>query len=269
MDRLILSKSGELAVSLGGVLGWILLIIFGPALLFLGAGLLFGGSVWIFGSASAAKERAKIQRTKNDEEALIKPIKEQADSERQEQLAALRAAVPPTPPERMRATIHLNDITVITMLGAPESGLFRKKVASGAYVVDVILEIPETERAVIQEQHLDRLVMETIPKYRNYEIHNLLGEFERTFSGLLHTMKKADHIAREVLKTKRRTYESYEAETMEIILADYFRNPYTRVFNTKPEANEYADKLKTVLLPKVRELLDKNVSRTTSQTIEF
>jgi hypothetical protein len=45
--------------------------------------------------------------------------------------------------------------------------------------------------------------------------------------------------------------------------------PYTRIFETLPEANDYADKLKGDLLPRVKDMLDRNVDRKSTETVEF
>ena len=74
---------------------------------------------------------------------------------------------------------------------------------------------------------------------------------------------------RAMMDQQRRNYESYAAERKDITLADYMKAPYSRIFKTLPEANDYSDKLKTELLPKVKELLDRNVDRKATETVEF
>lgn len=189
---------------------------------------------------------------------------EQVQDSRKQQIDELKAALPSTPPQRMRATIHVNPITTFALLSKSA------KAALQRYAVDMILEMPEKDRALIREGHLEQVVVEKVPKYSTDHILDIFGEQEKKIDELRRRGKFEDHVALEAIKaTEQRSVASYRAETREITLGDYLRVPFTRIFDTKPEANEYADKLKSAILPHIREMLDKNASRQTSATIEF
>jgi len=186
---------------------------------------------------------------------------------RAEQLSDLQAALPPTPPERMRATIRVNPMTVYTTLptrdhrGTEEVDVIR-------HAVDMILELSERDRATILQYQLDQVVFEKVPAYRNDQILTILEDFDKEYNSYSST-SSSGLLSRAMMDRRRRDYKSYAAETKETILADYMKVPYTRIFETLPEANDYSDKLKTELLPKVKDLLDRNVDRKSTQTVEF
>ena len=199
------------------------------------------------------------------------PPRPRHEVEREEQLKALFAAVPTTPPERMRATIHVNPSSAFALLHSQQTGaLVSTEVVR--YSVDMVLELPEKDRALLEQQHLDQVVIGKEPRYSSEQILNILGERERMETRLAHSLRTSDMVALRVMRNEpQRNFESYEAEMREVKIGEYLQVPYSRAFRTKPEANDYADRLREVILPKIRELLDKAASRDSapSATVEF
>jgi len=197
-------------------------------------------------------------------DARMKPHQEA----RAQQLADLQASLPSTPPERMRAMIRVNPITAYTTLPKESDHRQFEEVDIQHYSVDMILELSERDRATILQNHLDQVVLEKVPAYLGDEILNILAEFDKRYNS--HSSTSSDGLLmRAMMDQQRRNYESYAAERKDITLADYMKAPYSRIFKTLPEANDYSDKLKTELLPKVKELLDRNVDRKATETVEF
>lgn len=94
---------------------------------------------------------------------------------RQEQLQRLRSSLPTSPPERMRATIQVNEFR--------QPRLVRKKVShtfgddsfihhhdgeETQFAVDMIVELPEADLAIIRQYELDDVVLEETAAYDEY-----------------------------------------------------------------------------------------------------
>lgn len=54
-----------------------------------------------------------------------------------------------------------------------------------------------------------------------------------------------------------------------IKLGDYLVFPFTKLFESPHEATQYANRLKTKILPSLRELIDSYKTQSSQQTIEF
>ncbi|MGO8866413.1 MAG: hypothetical protein ACLQME_07935 [Alphaproteobacteria bacterium] len=191
--------------------------------------------------------------------------------ERDKQLAALKAAVPPLPPDRMRATIQLNEIKypitkqriVQSAFGFPSA----EHVPAGEetrYSVDMILELPETDRAIIREHELTGIVLQEEPLYTHDRIIEQQMEFDQMIEAQHHAAAKASYMA-----SKQMFLDGARTAKLTTRVGDLLVSPHSRMFETAHEANEYAEKLKTKLLPRIKELIDQYRGHKQSQTVEF
>ena len=162
------------------------------------------------------------------------PIDEPADpahdqhvrAERERQIAALKAAAPNSPPEKMRATIQLNSFT--TLRRRQESVNFKgskissyivaKYVDETRFSVDMILQLSETERAIIKQHELFDIVLEDQPFFNENELAQLAVDYhaeEKAASGfskgeMLHSAVKkiVNEQALDMAKHERRKTNS-------------------------------------------------------------
>lgn len=195
------------------------------------------------------------------EEAFMEPHHEV----RGQQLAELRESVPSTAPARMRATIRVNPITVMVKV---EKGRSFEMIENTHYAVDMILEFSERDRAVIHENQLDQVSFEDRPTFSNAQILNRLADFDEEYNALSRT-REAEAFQRAMMDQDRPTFEGLQRKRTKITIGDYMDSPYSREFDTLPEAQEYSDLLKAKILPRLRELLDKRADTRSSETIEF
>lgn len=181
--------------------------------------------------------------------------KEVADA-RQQQLDGLLAAVPNEPLKSMRATVQTNTF----------------KSLDGAYhhAVDMILELTETERAIIKEHELDDIVLEDVPLFskddllqQEAQIAEHREAFERaTTKGKMIREKLAervDELSLEYMKTAR----------LKTTIGQLLVSPYTRAFNSPHEANDFAEVLKKKFLPEMKRIIEKHGSHKQTETLQF
>ncbi len=121
------------------------------------------------------------------------------------------------------------------------------------HVVYLYLEASEEEKAMVKLNRLDEIVLESNPVDTSKDE----AELEAT----------DDPYMREVLEGVIKTRKT---KRLEWTLGDYLRNPYVRVCNSVYEANEYAAKLKTEILPRIKEVITTNSKiGPTSETFEI
>jgi hypothetical protein len=193
------------------------------------------------------------------------------DEEREKQLAQLREAVPKTPLERMRATIRVNQIKVPRIERKRIGHLFTEDTFVDAvtgddlrFAVDMILELTETDRAIIKQDELDDIVLENIPLYSEAEI------LRRQVADREEVKATKDLLMKEIKKNVTQDTPSLMKEARFITrVGDLVVSPYCRVFDSPHEAREFADKLKTKFLPEIRKLLDTYGSQKATETLEF
>jgi hypothetical protein len=213
-------------------------------------------------SADKARHKAAADRA---------PAAKRRDEVRAEQLAALAAAVPPGVPERMRATIHLNEFRTPCTEQQRSPHLFGEdsftSVEVGeyiAYAVDMILEMSETERGIIQQHRLDDIILEDTPLYTDVELRKKKYEYQDEVDATKDLMLK------EVKRhSTAMTVELLKDHRMQTRVGDLLVSPFVRTFPNPHEAKQYADKLKTKILPGVRELIDSYREHKQSETLEF
>jgi hypothetical protein len=197
--------------------------------------------------------------------------KQAREQTRQNQLAALRAAVPSAPPERMRATIQTNQLKVarierrrVPHLLGEDAFTYVETGEDFKFSVDMILEMSEAERALIKEHELDDMVLEDEPLYTEAELANLRRQDEQEVSAtkglVLEQIKKQ---VNEMSQTSRKEQRHITR------VGDLLVSPFSRLCDSPHEAKEYADKLKTKFLPEVRKLLDGYSGHKQTETLEF
>jgi hypothetical protein len=193
------------------------------------------------------------------------------DEARAKQLAALGAAVPSMPPEKMRATIQLNEIKVPRMeqrrihhaFGedswvSVEVGEFPK------YAVDMILQMSETERAIINQHQLQYLTIEDNPIFSPDQLREIHSQHREELSVI------KDAFLKEITEQSQSAVEGMlKEDRKQTLLGDYLVSPFSRIFETPHEAKLYADKLKTKILPQIKQHLDMYRNYQQSETIEL
>jgi hypothetical protein len=197
----------------------------------------------------------------------IQALRQPHIEERAKQFIELQAALPSAPPERMRATIRVDPVIAFTNLRKHGSGT-PEKTEITCYAVDLILEFSERDRATVLQYQLDQIVFETIPAFRDDEIIVFMDNYEEEYNRHSSTSRNG-LLVRAMMDQQKKSFNDYRAEKREITLADYMKSPFTRIFRTLSEANDYSDELKTNLLLKVKTLLDRNLDRKTTETVEF
>jgi hypothetical protein len=121
------------------------------------------------------------------------------------------------------------------------------------HAVYLYLEASEEEKAIVKLNRLDEIVLESEP----VDTSRLEAELETMDDPYKREVREG---VIKTLKTKR----------LEWKLGDYLRNPYTRAFDSVHEANEYVAKLKTKILPQVKEIITTNSNvGPTSETFEI
>lgn len=190
---------------------------------------------------------------------------------RQTQLDALQAAVPKSLPESLRATIQINPVIVvdreqrrIPRLVADDSLVFVDVGEHTEYAVDMILELSEAERAVIKQYSLHDYLLEDQPLYSPEQ----LADIERQHNEYGATFKSPG-VAEIWDEQNQEIMNLHKAARLQTKFGDYLVSPFTRMFKTRLDANQYADKLKTKLLPQIKSIIDAHRADQGPQTIRL
>jgi len=221
--------------------------------------------------------KPRIERS-NRESAVQQTSREQEDTKqksrdeaRAKQLEALKAAVPSGPPERMRATIQINEYKQVRMerqriprLIGEDNYVYVEVGEDFRFSVDMILEMSETERAIINEHELYDIELEQTPAYTAEQ----LRAFEAQYNDEIEATK--DPVLKEVTKqTTQLTLAGLKGESIKTRVGDLLVVPFSCAFDSPHEAKTYAEKLKTKFLPEIRKLLDSYTAHKRSETLEF
>lgn len=211
------------------------------------------------------------EKYQEQHDALTAPQREAREAARNAQLDALKVALPKTPPERMRATIQVNPIKVadqdqrrISRVVADDSLIWVDGQERTEYAVDMILELSETERAIIKQQRLEDSVFEDEPVHSAESLAQIArhdGERAAAFKD-----PEAARLWDEGSSEMMKYVKSLRARTT---LGDYLVTPYTKCFPTLQQANQYASVLKTKILPQIKSLLEQHQTEKPPQTIQF
>jgi hypothetical protein len=199
------------------------------------------------------------------------PKQKARDEARAKQLTALKAAVPPGPTERMRATIQLNEYKKprherkrIYRLIGEHNYIYHEVGEDTCFSVDMILEMSETERATIKQHELNDIVLEETATYTEEEILKTkleCDEEERATKDLI-----LKQITANVNELRVAGMKEHRTKTR---VGDLLVAPFSRSFDSPHKAKEYADKLKTKFLPEIRKLLDSYGTHKQTETLEF
>jgi hypothetical protein len=229
--------------------------------------------VWRFAVKPLNQTLADANAKKlEDSDAAQKAERKKArEDARAKQLDALRAAAPQAPPERMRATIHMNEFKIAKMgtqqvhrLVAEDSWIKVEVAEDTQYAVDMLLEMSETERGIIQQHQLEDLVIEDNPAYTERDLLRSSVASDKQVEAT------KDILLKEVQKvTNKSSIEMMKQERVTTRLGDYLVSPFTRAFDSPHEAKQYADKLKTKILPTIRSMIDGYSRHVPQETIEF
>ena len=193
------------------------------------------------------------------------------DEARAKQLAALNAAVPPGIPEKMRATIQLHEIKVARVEQQRKRHAFGEDAwpyvevgEDTKHTVDMILQLSETERAIIGEHQLQHLVIEDAPLFNEDQLRKIRLQDQAEIAAI------KDPVAKIISEQSREMgHDQLKKDRKQTFLGDYLVSPFTRMFDTPPEAKSYADKLKTKILPQIKQHIDAYRDHKQSETIEF
>lgn len=238
----------------------------GAFLLFLAAGL------WI-------ASKVAIQKYKQGpiEEPADAAHEQQIKAERERQIAALKAAAPSSPPEKMRATIQLNSYTMlrrrqesVNFKGTRTSSyIVAKYVDETRFSIDMILQLSETERAIIKQHEVFDIVLDDQPFFSEDELAQLAIDHDaqvKAASGF----SKSEMLHSAVKKVvNEQVLDMAKHERRKTRLGDLLVLPFSRDFDTQHEAKQYADKLKTQLLPTMKKIIDSYRDFKPTETVEF
>lgn len=197
------------------------------------------------------------------------PIDDRKEMQREQEAAKIRAAeidrnlalirerlqeaAPKSAVNSMRATI-LQDTTQLP------SGATR-------YSVNMMLELSEAERAIVRSHSLEQIELENVPLHTERQIaesrHELQQEADQISAARQPYLKA---VAREQVELVGNILKK---ERLVTTLGDLLIVPHQRLFETPHEANEYSNKLKTELLPKVKKLIDGYKDYKPAETIEL
>jgi hypothetical protein len=204
-------------------------------------------------------------------QAQVTPTEQARQAARQQQLDALRATLPAGLPDRMRATIQINEVKHprlkqerIHHLIGEDTFVHAEAGEIAKYTVDMVLQMTETERATIKQHQLDDVVLEDAPLFTEDELVRARIDDRARVDAAKDPLHKA--IGKQMLET---TEDMRKHERRKTRIGDLLVSPFSRFFDTPHEASEYAHKLKTEFLPKIRQLLDRYREYKQTETIEF
>lgn len=149
----------------------------------------------------------------------------------------------------MKARIDVKHEEYQTQEDTVKKGLFGSKIVKvpvtrSYHAVYLYLEASEEEKATIIANQLDTISVEEI-KIDNSE------RYEKELAGAINDLD------RQIIEKTHREFGRYHI--IKYTIADFLKNPYKRAFyNGIAEANEYAAKLKTTILPRIKEIMTTN-----------
>jgi hypothetical protein len=218
---------------------------------------------------SISDKRADTKQKQLDEAAQT--AHDARNAARQQQLDALQAAAPKSLPESLRATIQINSVTVadreqrrIPRVFADDSIVYVEGEERTEYAVDMILELPEAQRAIIKQYNLHEYVIEDEPRYSSDQ----LAQIEQQHDGRAAAFKNPN-VAEIFNDQTREIMNMHKAARLQTKLGDYLVSPCTKLFKNRVEANQYAEKLKTKILPQIKTILEANTAGESPQTIQL
>jgi len=187
------------------------------------------------------------------------------------QLKQLTDSLPKDLPQRMRAVFAVNKIEVrepqqkrIKHLIGEDTFVTDYSQKATKYAADMILQLTETERAIIRQHSLDDVVLEDEAAFSQADLVRIRSEAQERSSSI------KDDLLREVTKTvDADVNDMLRHERRKTRVGDLLVSPFSRDFETYHEAHDYLDILKTKHLPQIRQLIDRYRNLQQNQTIEF
>lgn len=203
--------------------------------------------------------------------AATEPARRARQDARTRQLEDLKAAVPLAPLERMRATIQLHEfkqprverVRTRRLIGE-DTFTIAERGEDFKFAVDMILELTETERAIIKQYELDDVVLEDRPAFTEDQLVDIRVRDNEELKATKDLLLK--EIKRQVMDQSQ-AMSKMERDKMRV--GDLLVSPYSRVFDSPHDSKEFADKLKTKYLPAIRKLIDGHGIAKQSETLEF
>jgi hypothetical protein len=178
--------------------------------------------------------------------------------QRSAQLQVLRGAVPHTPPQRMRATIHYNTFKIPVFETRYFEGLSVEKQTGFdiRYSADMILELSEEERGIVVQNDLHTIVLDDKPLYSKDNLAEIRrAEVQRAES--MGGNSQLDLIAKELTKQSAGTVAALaEVHREQTLVGDFLVAPFTKTFDHAHDAKQYGDELTTKILPGIRKLIE-------------
>lgn len=132
------------------------------------------------------------------------------------------------------------------------------------YSVDMIITLSETDRAVIREHQLYGIVLQEEPMYTKHDIVARADELDEQAAAARHPVYKAIQES-----TNKTVVDRMRGDKRVTRVGDLLKQPFSRDFKNEHSATEYADKLKTIFLPRLKELIEKYRDHKRNDTLEF
>jgi hypothetical protein len=198
----------------------------------------------------------RLQRS-NETETHVTSLRSEQLEKIDSQLAAL---VPKTPANKLRATFHQGSIKVPRIIVRWDwtHRQFLSEITSDIrtkYVVCVQTDLTETDRAVVSKHQLDEIELDSEPYYTADEIDQLRKYMEISKQEFPH---EAPAVYGPEMKRQR-----------SITVGDFTHGVLHHESESAHEANLYAAKVKTKLLPAIKELIQQYSESHMSETVEI
>jgi hypothetical protein len=125
------------------------------------------------------------------------------------------------------------------------------------------LQLSEAERGTILAYQIQLLSLEDRPKWTFDELERLAHQQEN----FIKTTKT--ETMRTYYQSQLPSFQEREKERVKVEITEYMISPYIRRFESITEAHDYAEKLKTEILPTLKDLIEKYRDRKSVETLEL
>jgi len=219
--------------------------------------------LWFSRHAMARKLRAssansRINQVSTSNKTQWGETNRKNEEERFAQLRTLRDAVPHSPPQRMRATIHYNTFKTPVFATRYFEGQSAEEQTGvdTRYAVDLILELSEEERGIVVQNDLHTIVLDDKPLYSKDDLaKRRRAEIERAES--MGGRGELDLIMKEITKQSADAVAAIaEVHRAQTLVGDFLVAPFTKTFDHAHDAKQYGDELTTEILPGIRKLIE-------------
>jgi hypothetical protein len=171
----------------------------------------------------------------------------------------------------MRATVDIGEEDTTESYEVSTGGWFKKKEIvtyhPHYHTVTVLLELTEEERATIQKYDLQKQVLEDRPRWTADEVAEArqrhIDSNQENLNSRNVTLKA---IAEQGVEDADESMRNQRDRTT---VADLLAQPCVVRYGKPLQAANYADRLKTKILPALSELLKKHATAPKSETLEF